>query len=303
MQLNRIQQALTALFLLPTLALAQELHTFKNGEVADAEKINENFDLLMEQISAGAHPDGALAFRDTDSFVTSRSGVPEFQSNWGQTNALPVDGATWRVSEQSFREQTIVRGIPFNRVGYTRLYIDSLGSSELCPTGSAAFPWEGYYVYQNDLGVIAIATDWEFSGGQPHPDEMKNNPTGSYICAGSTEEDGRTTNWNLNMRVIGASGRYACATWHGGRLVSAGRGLATSTGGYTNFETTALGDYGERISFGTITTVSNGASPTGILSVDVPATCEESSRLNNSDSMKNQLLQTFGISSDLLPIQ
>ena len=294
---------LTALCLLPSLVVAQELHTFKNGEVADADKINENFDLLMEQISAGAHPDGALAFRDTDSVVTSRSGVPEFQSNWFTTVDFQVDGATWRVRENSFRDRTIVRGIPFILVGYTRLYMDSAGSNELCPTGSFAFPWEGYWVYQNDLGVIAIATDWEFSGGQPHPDEMKNNPTGSYLCVGSTEEDGRTTNWNLNMRVIGASGRYACATWHGGRLVSAGRGLATSTGGFTNFETTALGDYGERISFGTITTVSNGASPTGILSVDVPATCEESSRLNNSDSMKNQLLQTFGISSDLLPIQ
>jgi len=293
---------LTALCLLPSLVLAQELHTFKNGEVADADKINKNFDLLMEQISAGAHPDGALAFRDTDSVVTSRSGVPEFQSNWFTTVDFQVDGATWRVRENSFRDRTIVRGIPFILVGYTRLYMDSAGSNELCPTGSFAFPWEGYWVYQNDLGVIAIATDWEFSGGQPHPDEMKNNPTGSYLCVGSTEEDGRTTNWNLNMRVIGASGRYACATWHGGRLVTAGRGLATSTGGFTDFETTALGDYGKRISFGTITTVSNGVSPTGILSVDVPATCEESSRLNNSDSTNNQLLQTFGINSDLLPI-
>jgi len=293
---------LTALCLLPSLVVAQELHTFKNGEVADADKINENFDLLMEQISAGAHPDGALAFRDTDSVVTSRSGVPEFQSNWFTTVDFQVDGATWRVRENSFRDRTIVRGIPFILVGYTRLYMDSAGSNELCPTGSFAFPWEGYWVYQNDLGVIAIATDWEFSGGQPHPDEMLNNPSGSYICVGSTEEDGRTTNWNLNMRVIGASGRYACATWHGGRLVTAGRGLATSTGGFTDFETTALGDYGKRISFGTITTVSNGVSPTGILSVDVPATCEESSRLNNSDSTNNQLLQTFGINSDLLPI-
>jgi len=179
---------LTALCLLPSLVLAQELHTFKNGEVADADKINKNFDLLMEQISAGAHPDGALAFRDTDSVVTSRSGVPEFQSNWGQTVDLQVDGETWRVSEQSFRDRTIVRGIPFILVGYTRLYLSSVGSNELCPTGSVALPWEAYNVYQNDLGVIAIATDWEFSGGQPHPDEMLNNPSGSYICVGSTEK-------------------------------------------------------------------------------------------------------------------
>ena len=295
---------LTALLLLPVIVSAQELYTFENGEVADADKINKNFDLLMEQISAGAHPDGALAFRDTDTVVEIRSGVPEFQSNWFITVDVQVDGATWRVSKSSFRDRTIVRGIPFIRVGYTRLYLDSIASNEPCPTGSAAIPWEGYQVYQNELGVIAIATDWEFSGGQPHPDEMHNNPSGSYICVGSTQEDGRTIDWNLNMRVIGASGRYACATWHGGRLVSAGRGLATSAGGFTDFETTALpGGYGERISFGTITTVSNGISPIGILSVDVPAACEESSRLNNSDITNNQLMQAFGISSDLLPIQ
>ena len=29
-------------------AMAQPLHTFKNGEVADAEKINENFDTIYD---------------------------------------------------------------------------------------------------------------------------------------------------------------------------------------------------------------------------------------------------------------
>ncbi|MDA7584156.1 hypothetical protein N8739_02805 [Luminiphilus sp.] len=43
-----MRNLLTALCLLPTLVLAQELHTFKNGEVADAEKINQNFDLLRD---------------------------------------------------------------------------------------------------------------------------------------------------------------------------------------------------------------------------------------------------------------
>ena len=43
---------LTALLLLPTLALAQELHTFENGEVADAGKVNENFQSLAQQTAA-----------------------------------------------------------------------------------------------------------------------------------------------------------------------------------------------------------------------------------------------------------
>ena len=33
---------------LPTAIAAQELHTFSNGEVADAEKINENFQYVLE---------------------------------------------------------------------------------------------------------------------------------------------------------------------------------------------------------------------------------------------------------------
>lgn len=42
---------LPAIFFLPTLALAQELHMFKNGEVADAEKVNENFSRLSNLIT------------------------------------------------------------------------------------------------------------------------------------------------------------------------------------------------------------------------------------------------------------
>ena len=41
---------LTALLLLPALVSAQELHTFKNGEVADADKINENFQNLVDRL-------------------------------------------------------------------------------------------------------------------------------------------------------------------------------------------------------------------------------------------------------------
>ena len=51
-----------------TLASAQELHTFSNGEVADAEKINENLNLLLKKIdaleeqAAVAEPESQLPF-------------------------------------------------------------------------------------------------------------------------------------------------------------------------------------------------------------------------------------------------
>lgn len=49
-----------------TLASAQELHTFSNGEVADAEKINENFEALKSEISGSG---GCSAEQDGSSVV------------------------------------------------------------------------------------------------------------------------------------------------------------------------------------------------------------------------------------------
>ena len=42
---------LSFLLSFPALASAQELQTFSNGEVADAEKINDNFSVLTNDIS------------------------------------------------------------------------------------------------------------------------------------------------------------------------------------------------------------------------------------------------------------
>ena len=47
------QLFLLATFLIAPLVSAQELHTFSNGEVADAEKINENFQYVLENATGG----------------------------------------------------------------------------------------------------------------------------------------------------------------------------------------------------------------------------------------------------------
>ena len=39
--------------LLPALSFAQVPHTFQNGEVADAEQINQNFNYVLENASGG----------------------------------------------------------------------------------------------------------------------------------------------------------------------------------------------------------------------------------------------------------
>ena len=54
---------LLALVLLPSLAFPQDLHRFFNGEVTDAEKINENFNSLKSAINTGVEntqEDGAV---------------------------------------------------------------------------------------------------------------------------------------------------------------------------------------------------------------------------------------------------
>ena len=47
-----MRYSFTALLLLSELVFGQELHTFKNDEVADADKVNENFTTLLSQTEA-----------------------------------------------------------------------------------------------------------------------------------------------------------------------------------------------------------------------------------------------------------
>jgi len=53
--MNQYIKLLAALLVLTTSALStsQELHTFSNGEVADADKINENFNYVLDRASGG----------------------------------------------------------------------------------------------------------------------------------------------------------------------------------------------------------------------------------------------------------
>ena len=59
---------LSLILFFPAALAAQELHTFSNGEVADAEKINENFEALKSEISGNG---GCSAEQDGSSVVIS----------------------------------------------------------------------------------------------------------------------------------------------------------------------------------------------------------------------------------------
>jgi len=95
---------LSLLMIFPNSVSAQELHTFSNGEVADAEKINENFQYVLENATStggcSAEQDGSsvvITCADGTSGVLASAGtvvlIPE-----GETGETP-DYSTINVGE------------------------------------------------------------------------------------------------------------------------------------------------------------------------------------------------------------
>ena len=83
---------LTLLLIFPSLSSAQELHTFSNGEVADAEKINENFEALKSEISGSG---GCSAEQDGSSVViTCADGTSGVLASEGTVVVVPQASVT-----------------------------------------------------------------------------------------------------------------------------------------------------------------------------------------------------------------
>ena len=94
------------LILFSTPLLAQELHTFSNGEVADAEKINENFESLKSEISGSG---GCSAEQDGSSVVvTCADGTSGVLASEGTVVMYPEGGIVGESPVQSWPTGTIV---------------------------------------------------------------------------------------------------------------------------------------------------------------------------------------------------
>ena len=97
---------LTLLLIFPALVSAQELHTFSNGEVADAEKINENFEALKSEISGSG---GCSAEQDGSSVViTCADGTSGVLASEGTVVVYPEGGITGESPVQSWPTGEIV---------------------------------------------------------------------------------------------------------------------------------------------------------------------------------------------------
>ena len=86
--MNRL--LLSVLLLFPLTLSAQELHTFSNGEVADAEKINENFEYVLENATGSG---GCSAEQDGSSVViTCADGTSGVLASEGTVIRYPSEG-------------------------------------------------------------------------------------------------------------------------------------------------------------------------------------------------------------------
>ena len=120
---------LTAILLFPLIVSAQELHSFKNGEVADAEKINENFQSLSNVVGTVVHPEGDLVLTAED-----KSSLISFTFNERWTPAtLDVNGAAYEVKDSNADKIYTQQGIVFRIRGYYREHPPVEVSNDICP--------------------------------------------------------------------------------------------------------------------------------------------------------------------------
>ena len=281
---------LTALCLLPSLVLAQELHTFKNGEVADAGKVNQNFDALKDQLLLQTHPEGDLFFRYSDESTLTWQRNPSLYTRDREEITLDQeDGSSWGPITQTFNNPAIYsqQGISFERHLVTRVY-PLVGRPDICPEDALiAIPVEVLETFSNQYGSITQGTSWDFGdSGSPSPESMANNSTGFYACITNTEvvSAGR-------FDIKGATGRYKCAS---------------SSGEMYFAVSSSVSSYAELSAVGGLSTVSFRAdsfADEAIISADIPATCEEAESRSSIAPPSSKVMTVFGIEVEVPPIQ
>jgi len=76
---------LPCLLLLPALSFAQVPHTFNNGEGADAEKINENFNYVLQNASGGC----SATQQENSVVIECADGTSGVVASYGTVVVLP----------------------------------------------------------------------------------------------------------------------------------------------------------------------------------------------------------------------
>lgn len=248
---------LTFLLLIPALAHGQALHTFENGQVADAEKINENFQSLSNAVGTLVHPEGDLVLTKADeSSITSLL----FNQRWTPAKTLlDINGADYVVEDHPTDLIYVQQGIVFKVEGYIRNHPPVAVSNDICPEPQLAYPYESVWTFYNEYGTITMSTGSEYYvDGVVSPDLIPNLTSGEFQC-----EDG--TYW-YTWQLEGATGRYKCAVnTQLERIYPAGGCLSPYEGVNINWR-----PYGEK---SWVASCSSRAE--ALLTLNIPISCEQ----------------------------
>ena len=92
------------LFFISALVSAQTLHTFSNGEVADADKVNQNFDHLTVMAQEAAHVGPGVGVDCEDDLSALNTAISD-----GYTNIRIISGIC-QISEQITNQSLTIIG-------------------------------------------------------------------------------------------------------------------------------------------------------------------------------------------------
>ena len=154
---------LTALLLVPALVLAQELHTFKNGEVADAEKINENFQTLhtdIQRLDNNLSISADLTFTSTEFIWTT------VQTMVSPKRQISIGEYEERTTEGSLTQD----GWDFKTFSKTWLRYPPILNHPKCPEGDVGFPLQYQLAAYANRGAILIESVDQTNGIDPEKD-------------------------------------------------------------------------------------------------------------------------------------
>ena len=194
---------LPLLLIFPVLASAQELHTFSNGEVADADKINQNFQYVLENATGSG---GCSAEQDGSTVVIAcADGTSGVLAGAGTVVVYPEGGIVGDITVQSWPTGTIVfeddNGVVLaeaSQIGSSLVFdLDNVkGTFVNVPEGRVVITGlrsgERVYFSSDDCSGQAFGTtdifiyDMDGQLGVPHPNAEKSEIlSNSYFNSGS----------------------------------------------------------------------------------------------------------------------
>jgi len=193
-----------------SLVSAQELHTFSNGEVADADKINENFEALKSEIIGNG---GCSVEQDEDSVNISCSD--------GTTAVLTTNPS----AKYSYLEQTPTQ----DGLIFTKLHAFEEYSYDLTLDGEGGF--SGRDTNVNALGSFTgyfkvVATD------EPHTKKS------AYSCPDGTEPQPVASRMEWSWRSTEGAIHFSSETPNAGRFDCPG-----SAAGFGLYEGRGIGSF------------------------------------------------------------